>query len=83
VDRPITGDAVRRPPAVDLLTAAVAAAAAVGQFLLILELLAQSTDRHRTKHVLVCWGYAMYTPMLIAGCEAIFEAETSNVPKYI
>jgi len=28
MDRPITGDAVRRPPAVDLLTAVAAAAAA-------------------------------------------------------
>jgi len=48
-------------------------ALAVGLYFLILELLAQSTDRQRTKPILVCWGHAMYTPTLIAGREAVFE----------
>jgi len=59
--------------------AANAAAAVVGLFFLILSLLAQSTDLHRTKPILVCRGHAVYTPTLIAGREAIFEFLRQNL----
>jgi len=63
--------------------AANAAAAVVGLFFLILSLLAQSTDLHRTKPILVCRGHAMYTPTLIAGREAIFECLRQNLPNIL
>jgi len=63
--------------------AANAAAAVVGLFFLILSLLAQSTDLHRTKPILVCRGHAMYTPTLIAGREAIFEFLRQNLPNIL
>ena len=40
---------------------------------LIAKLLLESTDRHRTKPVLVCWGHAIHTPTLIDSREAIFK----------
>jgi len=44
--------------------------------------LTQSTDRHRTKPILVCWGNAMYMPTLIAGREAIFKFLRYKLPAY-
>jgi len=51
-----------------------------GLFFLILSLLAQSTVRHQTKPVLICWGHAMHTPTRIAGHKAVVEFLPENLP---
>jgi len=41
----------------------------------------ENSDQHQTKPTYVCWGHAMYMPLLIAGREAVLEFSAGILKK--